>query len=576
MKWEAGLGIGVVVLLLMAGGGPLRGAEALLIPEVITREVGIHVGGVQTPEIQYLETREVGIFVGEEPDPPYREVVTREVAVVLSDSEPPPRLEDFAVTVSPTGHTVTLDWSKTYNPFPVRDLVRYDIYYSASPFSDISGMVPFDSAGGESFNWLRTGLPEWQDHYFAVVPVDGQGHRIGEVVYSGAYVLQPEVIAREVGFFNGAEPDPPYREIATREVAVVVSDPDPPPRVEDFKLTVSPTGHTVTLDWTGYPAFPVRDLVRYDIYYSTSGFEDIDGMTPLASAGGESFTWFRTGLPEWQDHFFAVVPVDGLGNRVGNVVYSAAYILMPEVVTRELGFFNGAEPDPPYREVATREVGIVVPDDTVPAPITGIDSPFTANISKFFYGGVNLDWSTYDLWSQRDVVKYRIFYRDTFFSDVREPGVMEVPGGLQNGKEFAMITAAFEKKVYYFAVVAEDSSGNINPLVYARSTRDPIPGFLEFALNAGASFRDGILPISGEWSPLFGKYEYTRSKPAMAGGTQFFVEWSDNLSIWYRDGVSETVLKTEGDIEHVEAIIPRGDSDRRFLRLNIIPGTVQP
>ncbi len=563
----------VVVLLLMAGGGLLRGAEALLIPEVITREVGIHVGGVQTPEIQYLETREVGIFVGEDPD---REVVTREVAVVLSDSAPPPRIEDFAVTVSPTGHTVTLDWSKTYDPFPVRDLVRYDIYYAASPFSDISGMAPFDSVGGESFSWFRMGLPEWQDHYFAVVPVDGQGNRIGEVVYSGAYVLQPEVIVREVGLFNGAEPDPPFREVATREVAVVICDPAAPPRVEDFKLTVSPTGYTVTLDWTGYPAFSVRDLVKYDIYYSTSAFGDINGMTPFATVGGESFTWFRMGLPEWQDHFFAVVPVDGLGNRVGNIIYSAAYVLMPEVVTRELGFFNGAEPDPPYREVATREVGIVVPDNTVPAPVTGIDSPFTVNISKFFYGGVNLDWSTYDLWSQRDVVKYRIFYRDTFFSDVREPGVMEVPGGLQNGNAFAMITAAFEPKVYYFAVVAEDSSGNINPVVYARSTRDPIPGFMEFALNAGASFRDGVLPISGEWSPLFGKYRYTRSKSAMVGGTKFFVEWSDNLSIWYRDGVSETILKTEGELEHVEAIIPRGESGRRFLRLNVLPATAQP
>ncbi|MFN5961544.1 MAG: hypothetical protein ACK5CW_08695 [Verrucomicrobiota bacterium] len=573
MKRKAGLAMRVVVLLLMAGGGLLRGAEALLIPEVITREVGIHVGGVQTPEIQYLETREVAIFVGEDPD---REVVTREVAVVLSDSAPPPRIEDFAVSVSPTGHTVTLDWSKTYNPFPVRDLVRYDIYYSASPFSDISGMVPFDSVGGESFSWFRMGFPEWQDHYFAVVPVDGQGNRIGEVVYSGAYVLQPEVIVREVGLFNGAEPDPPFREVATREVAVVVCDPAAPPRVEDFKLTVSPTGHTVTLDWTGYPAFSVRDLVKYDIYYSTSAFGDINGMTPFATVGGESFTWFRMGLPEWQDHFFAVVPVDGLGNRVGNVIYSAAYVLMPEVVTRELGFFNGAEPDPPYREVATREVGIVVPDNTVPAPVTGIDSPFTVNISKFFYGGVNLDWSTYDLWSQRDVVKYRIFYRDTFFSDVREPGVMEVPGGLQNGNAFAMITAAFEPKVYYFAVVAEDSSGNINPVVYARSTRDPIPGFMEFALNAGASFRDGVLPISGEWSPLFGKYRYTRSKSAMFGGTKFFVEWSDNLSIWYRDGVSETILKTEGELEHVEAIIPRGESGRRFLRLNVLPATAQP
>jgi hypothetical protein len=46
--------------------------------------------------------------------------------------------------------------------------------------------------------------------------------------------------------------------------------------------------------------------------------------------------------------------------------------------------------------------------------------------------------------------------------------------------------------------------------------------------------------------------------------------------IWYRDGVSETILKTEGELEHVEAIIPRGESGRRFLRLNVLPATAQP
>ncbi len=49
-----------------------------------------------------------------------------------------------------------------------------------------------------------------------------------------------------------------------------------------------------------------------------------------------------------------------------------------------------------------------------------------------------------------------------------------------------------------------------------------------------------------------------------------------NLSIWYRDGVSETILRTEGELEHVEAIIPRGESGRRFLRLNVLPATAQP
>ena len=566
MKRKSGFTVAVAALLMPSGS--LSAAEALLIPEVITREVGIHVGGVQTPEIQSVVSREMSVFVGSEPEPPYRLVESREVDVVVSNMTPPPRIEDFKVTVSPTGHTVALDWTG-YDQYAIRDVVRYDIYMADQPFSSIEGMTPFAVVGGGSFTWFRTGLPEWQDRYFAVVPVDGMGNRISEVVYSGAYVVQPETVAREVAFFNGAEPEPPYLQAESREVSLVVSDAVPPPRIEDFSLTVSPTGHTVSLDWSGYNRTATRDIVRYDIYYSTVPFGDITGMTPFASAGGESTGWTRTPLSEWQDHYFAVVPVDGMGNKVTSVVSSAAYVVMPETFTREVGIFSGAESDPSYRYAESREVGIVVPDDTVPAPVTGIDSPFTVNISKFFYGGVNLDWSSYDLWTQRDVVRYRIFYRDSFFSDVREPGVKEVPGGLQNGNAFAMITGAFEQKVYYVAVVAEDSSGNFNPLVYSRSTRDPVPGFMEFALNAGASFRDGVLPVSGEWTPLFGRYRYTRSKSAMAGGTRFVVEWSDNLFIWHDEGVTETVVLDDGELEHVEAMVPRGEAGRRFLRLRI-------
>ena len=77
-----------------------------------------------------------------------------------------------------------------------------------------------------------------------------------------------EVITREVGVFVGEEPDPPYQMVETREVSLVISDPAAPPRIEDFAITPSPTGSTVTLNWTGYDQYSVRDVVRYDIYYA--------------------------------------------------------------------------------------------------------------------------------------------------------------------------------------------------------------------------------------------------------------------------------------------------------------------
>ena len=550
----------------------IMAAEALLIPEVISREVGLQVGGLQTPDIQFIETREVAVFVGIEPDPPYRQTESREVAMVVSDAQPPPRLEDLNVAVSPTGHTVTLDWSK-YDQYSVRDVTHYQVFMAESPFVNVQGMVPFLLVGGETFTWTITGLSEWTDRYFAVVPVDGLGNRITEVVYSGAYVLQTEVIARELAFFNGMEPFPPYQQVESREVDLVISDPQAPPALANFEVSPSPTGHTVTLDWSAYDPYPVRDIVHFDIYRSDRPITSLAGVEKT-KVGMGTHTWTFTGLPEWKDHYFAIIPVDGQGHFNEGFVWSAAYILQPEVITREAGLFIGIEPDPPYRMVETREVGLVVADQTVPAPVTSITSDFSVNISNIFYGLVNLDWTGYDLWSQRDVVRYRIFYRDSFFSDIREPGVVEVPGGLQNGNEMVSVSAAFEKKVYYFAVVAEDQGGNFNPIVYSRSTKEPMPEFLEFALNAGRPFADGILPIDGEWTPLFGTYDYTRTKAAIQGGMKFYVEWSDNLVIWHRTGVTEQVVADDGVIETVRAFVPRGDEIRRFTRLYVVPSAL--
>ncbi|MBN8456809.1 MAG: cadherin domain-containing protein [Verrucomicrobia bacterium] len=462
--------------ILLAGFGlaltlPVRGQGEVLMREVVSREYGINVGAVQDPAIKSLVSREVGIFVGEEPAPPYRQVVSREVSLAVADESAPPRIEEIAVTVSPTGNTVTLDWSG-YNQWQVRDVKHYAVYYSTSPIGSVAG-TPYQIVPGEQLSVTLAGLVEWQDHFFAVVPVDAMDHFDPVVNYAAAYVLMPEVVSREVGLFIGVEPDPPYRQAVSREVSLVVADPAPPPRITDFTVTASPTGSSVTLNWSSYNQFAVRDVARYDIYYSTSAFTDITGMTPYATVGGEIFQWSQNGLPEWQDHFFAVVPVDGMGNKDPQVLYSAAYVLMGQVVSREVGLFNGAEPAPPYREVVSREVSLVVADDTVPAPVTGPTSGFLANTAVSVYGAVTLDWSDYPIWTQRDVVRYRIYSADAFFDHVNAPGVV-FHGFSQDGTATATIDGLPPETILYFAVVAEDSSGQFDPSVYAVSAKTSV------------------------------------------------------------------------------------------------------
>ena len=57
----------------------------------------------------------------------------------------------------------------------------------------------------------------------------------------------------------------------------------------------------------------------------------------------------------------------------------------------------------------------------------------------------------------------------------------------------------------------------------------------------------------------------------MEDGLKFHVEWSDNLNIWHREGVTETVLSDDGKVQSVKALVPRGEEGTRFVRLAITP-----
>ena len=63
-------------------------ADPVVIHEVISREVGMHVGGVQDPEIREVISREVGVFFGGELPLAIREVVSREISIGVFNSPP--------------------------------------------------------------------------------------------------------------------------------------------------------------------------------------------------------------------------------------------------------------------------------------------------------------------------------------------------------------------------------------------------------------------------------------------------------------------------------------------------------
>ena len=441
--------------------------ETNLMQEVISREFSIHVGGVQTPEYKELISRELSVFIGDEPSPPWRQAISREISIVVTTPAWPAKVSPLIVTPTPTGETVTLSWLG-YNEWAQRDVASYRLYISDRPFTDISQMTNYIVVPGETFTFTFTNLPAWQDHYFAVVAVDALGGFDPVVNYAAAYILAREVVSREFSVFIGAEPDPPWRQVASREVSIVVTTPEVPAQVTPFTVNPTPTGETVTLSWLGYNEWAQRDVTHYDIYLSTRAFTDVSQMTPYATVRGESFTLTLTNLAAWQDHFFAVVAVDALGGSNSVVRYAAAYVIAKEVVSREFSVFIGDEPSPPLKQVASREVSIVVSTPDVPAQVTCRDCGFLVRDSVNSFSALDLDWTAYNETGQKDVVRYRIYLGPAYYDSVAglEPYAY-VPAETKRWT----LTGLYPYGVYYVAVVAEDVLGQTNPVVRAQSAQ---------------------------------------------------------------------------------------------------------
>jgi hypothetical protein len=146
----------------------------------------------------------------------------------------------------------------------------------------------------------------------AIVAVDALGNFNPLVIYTGIYILEPQVVSRELSLFIGAEPQPPYRQVVSREISIVVTTPAPPPAVTNLTTAHSPINDSVTLNWNGYNQWAVGDVARYDIYFSDQAFSNVSEMTRYASVPGETFSITLNGLTPWQDHFVAVVAVDAV------------------------------------------------------------------------------------------------------------------------------------------------------------------------------------------------------------------------------------------------------------------------
>jgi RHS repeat-associated protein len=121
-----------------------------------------------------------------------------------------------------------------------------------------------------------------------------------------------EVISRELSVF-ARDRDDELLEAVSREVSAFNSDTIFPIRVM-LTAAPAPDGISIVLDWSTYPERVLGDISHYLIFWRTSAFSSIEGLTPDATVPAGVFRYVVPDLLEGVPYWFAVVAVDLQGN----------------------------------------------------------------------------------------------------------------------------------------------------------------------------------------------------------------------------------------------------------------------
>lgn len=99
---------------------------------------------------------------------------------------------------------------------------------------------------------------------------------------------------------------------------------------------------------------------------------------------------------------------------------------------------------------------------------------------------------------------------------------------------------------------------------------DGVSNFIEFAMNLNPS-QSTAPPVSAALAGGSIEYIYSRSKAALQDGLTFTVEWSSSPGTppWSTAGVTETLLTDDGTTQQIKALVPTGNTTRRFVRLRV-------
>ena len=281
-------------------------------------------------------SREFSLAIGNDtPQPQYQQLSSREYSLVVDQAAPPPPVSGLVVTPNASGSSVALNWS-AYNQWAFGDIAQYAIYYSAQPFTNVTGLMAYVAVRGETFSFTLNGLQPFQNYYFAVVPVDAAGNFNPNVTYAGDYPLSPQVLSREFSLSIENGPALPESQISSREFSLLITGTNTAAPVtgigSGFTAVTSRTAYdAIDINWTSYNELLQQDVVGYQIYLANGFFQSVTNLTPLAFLPAGNQTHTVTGLFSSLTYFVAVVAQDGSGNFNPNVYAISAQPSGPDI-----------------------------------------------------------------------------------------------------------------------------------------------------------------------------------------------------------------------------------------------------
>ncbi|WP_158247148.1 LamG-like jellyroll fold domain-containing protein [Geothermobacter hydrogeniphilus] len=132
---------------------------------------------------------------------------------------------------------------------------------------------------------------------------------------------------------------------SSKTLTLVYDGAVPPPLAAGvLSADGSGPGTRITLDWPTYDESAVADLAYYRVYRETAPFTaaDLGGLTPKATVNRGTRHYVNEGLGRGQTYYFAVVPVDAVGNFDSGNLQVVSQAPLDTMAPEDVGGMSGS------------------------------------------------------------------------------------------------------------------------------------------------------------------------------------------------------------------------------------------